>query len=87
MPPTKGSTIAKATIAVLVLAGIVLFVVTEELEIKARKDADLVARTEICANVCVREGSEWHKVYRQKLGFGSFEWRCGCLDGHVQAVP
>ena len=81
-----GDQILEAVIGLIVI-GIVATVVMLETERGREEDADLVTRTEICANVCVREGSEWHKVYRQKLGFGSFEWRCGCLDGHVQAVP
>ncbi len=78
--------IAKGAIGVCLLAIVTLVIMCESEDSRDRA-AGLVTRTEICANVCVSRESEWHRVWNQKIGFGSFEWRCGCKDGHVQAVP
>jgi hypothetical protein len=42
-------------------------------------------RKELCDTFC--PDGLWVEVYRQKIGFGSFEWRCLCEDGTYKVVP
>ena len=57
------------------------------IQLRSEEAAEFVVREEICASACADRGSEPHSVYRQQLGFGAREWRCGCMDGHVQVIP
>ena len=75
------------TLLCLVVLGIVVLIFCMEWQRKVQRDEYLVARNQICASVCVARESDFHSVYRQRIGFGSFEWRCGCMDGHVQVIP
>ena len=73
--------IGLAVTTVLVLVVICAWQAREEGVAKAK------ARVEICANICGDRGSEFYSDWRQQIGFGAFEQRCGCMDGHVQVIP
>lgn len=66
---------------------VLAFITWSEVNIRQERAAELVVRKEICANVCAKRDSNRAGVYKQRLGWGASEWRCGCLDGHVQVIP
>ena len=69
------------------LLGIVVLLVVDTVHRRTEKAADLVVRTKICANVCVEQESSPHSVWNQHPGWSVDEWRCGCMNGHVQVIP
>lgn len=83
----KVSNVLPVTGIVLCVAGIVALIVADKVERRATAAEALAVRTEICANVCVERESPVAKVWEQRLGWAAAEWRCGCMDGHVQVVP
>ncbi len=86
MIPKTSEILCKVAVCIGVM-GIIAVMAVDTYQRRVTKAEALVVRTEICANVCVNQESTTAKVWKHQLGWGSSEWRCGCMDGHVQVVP
>ncbi len=72
---------------VLVMGFIVTFAVVGELKYSDRMAEAMTTRKALCERICTDREEGVLQVDRQTIGFGSFEWRCYCGDGHWQAIP
>ncbi len=69
------------------IACIIAVAVSSELSARGKRTKAMVARKDFCERICTDREKGVFRVDRQKIGFGSFEWRCYCEGGHWQAVP
>jgi hypothetical protein len=78
----------KSTIFFLAVPAIVIvfLVIAFYQEAKNAHDEELI-RNDLCERVCSDRASSVAVTRKQKIGFGSFEWRCFCDDGHYQSMP
>lgn len=87
---TRGDVAAVSGIIIFVVAVLYgLFSLISDMEARsvAATAQDHQRARERCAALCVARDAEWDTWVWQKLGFGAWERRCFCDDGHMQVIP
>jgi hypothetical protein len=68
------------------VSAIVITVIKVELGCAEREAVALERRVKFCKQICSQDGAKWSGVRNQKIGFGSFEWRCYCDNGTYKLI-